>query len=112
MASKDNKGTELVFSDAAPITSTGRPAGPNPFTDAVQRLNADWDDAEGSSRKGLQFTIPTADVNKTKRRLSEAGAALNPPRTVRVDVAKNGDKSTVTFSLRTKIVKTVKNKDA
>lgn len=95
----------LSFDETAPVTKAGRPAEPNPFAAAVAGLAESWDDAENRSTKGLRCTVPTSDVSKTRRRITEAAHALTPQRSPRITVTASEKEGTsvVTFSLAAKI---------
>jgi hypothetical protein len=86
-------GYEFIESDSATVAV-------NPFTDAVAKLLATWDDAQGRSLKSFTFTPAPDDLAKVKRQLSDAGRDVERSTVTRTD--KTGS---LTFYLVTPITR-------
>jgi hypothetical protein len=122
--------TDITFADATPVAMNvpGRPAAPNPYTDAVKsivgktaKLNGD----DVPAAKAFPWEHPTVDtdeykkaVQKLKGQFSDAGDKCQPAVTVRSAITPIKDakgkvdpkKSTVTFWTIDKIVRARKPK--
>lgn len=57
-------------------TGAGRPAAPNPFIPAIERLLPTWDAEKNRTGKSLTVSLPADRVSPSRRQISEAAKAV------------------------------------
>lgn len=106
--------TELTFTEAAiPATTVGRPAEPNPFTDAVRALVEGPRDEDGRSTGARSVLVPSEDAKSLVAKLHKAGEEFNV--TVRKkldDETTKAGQTMITFWVTPRITRPRKDKSA